>query len=173
MGIAQIVLDPPPSVKGALWSTFSNPIFYICFFTSPKWAKKCTSHPGNCFDPPKRRNCPFECTKKSAQNRNGQCQYGNNKFKKGASINSPDCTQRRRQERWRRWRCRTGRSTSSACFSGRPRRRRPGSSPQRCWRQMWNYARPPLLSPSEQTECPVGKKGMCCLSKILTSFVGL
>ena len=32
---------PPPSVKQAPWSTFSDPISFISFLTLPKWAQKC------------------------------------------------------------------------------------------------------------------------------------
>ena len=41
----QIALDSPPfpSVKRAPWSTFIGPYFFICFFTLPKWAEKCTT----------------------------------------------------------------------------------------------------------------------------------
>ena len=56
MGSAQIALDPPspssPPFKRAPGSTFFRPYFFISFFTLPKWAKKCTNHPGKCADPP-------------------------------------------------------------------------------------------------------------------------
>ena len=67
-GIAQIAFDHPP-VKWASRGTLFGPYFFIFVFILPKWAKKCTNHPGNHSDPPlKQEFVPFDVGKSATNN---------------------------------------------------------------------------------------------------------
>ena len=69
--LSKWLYSPPPSPRplsnGHRGAFFFGPHFFICFFTLPKWAKKCTNHPGKCSDPSKTRICTFGCAKKVLQ----------------------------------------------------------------------------------------------------------
>ena len=75
MGIAQIALDLPPSVKRANVGKSAPDHPGKPFHPRAMWEKKCPKPSRQAFTP----SCPY-----------GQCPYGKNAFQKGASRTSQD-----------------------------------------------------------------------------------